>query len=104
MTFTESILACLLRHAQFSGRGSRSEFWRWILFTAAAPMPLALLNETAAWVFNVAVLLPSLAVGARRLHDIGRSGWWQLLLLTPGLVVVVWWWASRPSQPSAATL
>ena len=45
----------------------------------------------------LALLLPALAVGARRLHDIGRSGWWQLLSLTGiGSLVLIYWWV----QPS----
>jgi len=45
---------------------------------------------------NLALLVPSLAVGARRLHDIGRSGWWQLLMLTViGVLVLIWWWATE---------
>lgn len=44
---------------------------------------------------NLALLLPSLAVGARRLHDIGRSGWWQLLVLTGiGIILLIIWWAN----------
>jgi len=44
---------------------------------------------------NLALLLPSLAVGARRLLDIGRSGWWQLLVLTGiGVILLIIWWAS----------
>ena len=44
--------------------------------------------------------MPSLAVGSRRLHDIGRSGWWQLLLLIPlvGLIVLIVWWAKEGEQ------
>jgi uncharacterized membrane protein YhaH (DUF805 family) len=45
-------------------------------------------------IYSFAVLLPSLAVGARRLHDIGRSGWWQLLALIPvlGIIVLIFFW------------
>lgn len=44
------------------------------------------------------LLLPSLAVGARRLHDIGRSGWWQLLIFTViGIISLIVWWASDTS-------
>jgi len=48
------------------------------------------------------VLLPSLAVGARRLHDIGRSGWWQLLSLIPviGVLVLIYWYI-QPGDPEA---
>ena len=48
---------------------------------------------------NLALLVPSLAVGARRLHDVGRSGWWQLLMLTViGILVLIWWWATETKQ------
>lgn len=45
---------------------------------------------------GVATVMPSLAVGARRLHDTGRSGWWQLIALVPivGLIVLIVWWAT----------
>ena len=48
---------------------------------------------------NLALLVPSLAVGARRLHDVGRSGWWQLLTLTViGILVLIWWWTTETKQ------
>lgn len=48
---------------------------------------------------NLALLVPSLAVGARRLHDVGHSGWWQLLTLTViGILVLIWWWATETKQ------
>jgi len=48
---------------------------------------------------NLALLVPSLAVGARRLHDVGRSGWWQLLTLTViGILVLIWWWVTETKQ------
>jgi uncharacterized membrane protein YhaH (DUF805 family) len=50
---------------------------------------------------SLALVIPSLAVGARRLHDIGRSGWWQLLSLTfIGVFVLIYWWV-QPTAPSA---
>jgi uncharacterized membrane protein YhaH (DUF805 family) len=56
---------------------------------------LIYVSETLASVFMVAMLLPLLAAGARRLHDSGRSGWWELFLLAPvaGIVVVRILWA-----------
>lgn len=48
---------------------------------------------------NLALFLPSLAVGARRLHDVGRSGWWQLLAFTViGLIPLIIWWATDTKQ------
>ena len=51
-------------------------------------------------IFMLATLVPSLAVGARRLHDTGRSGWWQLLVLIPliGVIVLIVFWASKGSD------
>jgi uncharacterized membrane protein YhaH (DUF805 family) len=49
--------------------------------------------------FGLAVLLPELAVGARRLHDTGRSGWWQLLLIVPfGIIALIVLWAMEPKR------
>ncbi|MCG2609581.1 DUF805 domain-containing protein, partial [Acinetobacter sp. SM34] len=50
---------------------------------------------------NLALLLPSLAVGARRLHDTNRSGWWQLLVLTViGIIPLIIWWATDTKAES----
>lgn len=47
------------------------------------------------------MLLPALAVGTRRLHDIGKSGWWQLIMLTViGLLLLIYWWAQPSSEGS----
>jgi len=55
-----------------------------------------------ALLFNLAVLVPSLAVGARRLHDIGKSGWFQLLVLVPliGWLVLLYWFVQPTSGPN----
>ncbi|MGR4001497.1 MAG: DUF805 domain-containing protein [Alphaproteobacteria bacterium] len=51
----------------------------------------------------ILLLLPGLAVGARRLHDTGRSGWWQLLILTViGIVVLLFWWGSETREDEAS--
>jgi uncharacterized membrane protein YhaH (DUF805 family) len=79
-------------YLNFSGRAVRSEFWRWALFVligsmAAGTVDVAIFPYSAvisplAAVFTLTVLLPSLALWTRRLHDTDRSGWWMLLLLT----------------------
>ena len=54
-----------------------------------------LYKESFIWIGYIVVLLPSLAVGARRLHDAGRSGWWQLLVFTIiGIILLIIWWAT----------
>lgn len=102
LTFFESIRVCLTKYADFNGQASRSEFWWFALFITLVSAALVYVNQNVSYIFQIAVLLPFLAVGARRLHDIGKSGWWQLFLLVPiaGLVVVGIWW----TQPTDSTL
>jgi uncharacterized membrane protein YhaH (DUF805 family) len=100
MTFQESIQICFKKYADFSGRASRSEYWWFVLFTSIVSVVLTLAGgEIASGIFSVATLIPSLAVGARRLHDLGKSGWFLLISLIPliGILVLIYWFV----QPSA---
>ncbi len=56
-------------------------------------------SGTLSGIWSLAVLLPGLAVGARRLHDTDRSGWWQLLVLIPliGAIILIVWYATKGS-------
>jgi uncharacterized membrane protein YhaH (DUF805 family) len=94
MTFVESIQVCLKKYVDFNGIAVRSEFWWFVLFVFLVSLGLNFVSETIAGLWGLAMLLPELAVGARRLHDIGKSGWWQLLLLIPilGLVILIVLW------------
>jgi uncharacterized membrane protein YhaH (DUF805 family) len=94
MTFPESIRVCLSKYADFSGRARRSEFWYFVLWTILVSFVARVLDVVLGtrWgagsglvetVAALALILPSLAVGARRLHDIRRSASWLLLLLIP---------------------
>lgn len=99
MDFLQAIKSCLGQYATFSGRASRSEYWWFFLFQVLASLVSSVLGDAINGVVVLLLLLPALAVGARRLHDIGRSGWWQLLMLTGiGYLVLLYWWA----QPGAA--
>jgi uncharacterized membrane protein YhaH (DUF805 family) len=100
MTFAESIRTCFSKYADFNGTASRPEFWWFMLFVFVAALVLNLVNSTLGSLFGLAMLLPELAVGARRLHDTGKSGWWQLLLLVPllGLIVLIVFWAQPPKR------
>ncbi len=95
MTFFESIRVCLTKYAEFDGRATRSEFWWFALFFTLAATGLTYMSESLASVFSVAMLLPLLAAGSRRLHDTGRSGWWQLFILAPiaGIIMLTILWA-----------
>jgi DNA-binding CsgD family transcriptional regulator len=95
LTFGDAVRTCLMKYADFTGRASRSEFWWFALFVVLVTAALTALFEAAGEVALIALLLPLLAAGTRRLRDAGHSGWWQLLLLAPlaGLVAVGWLWA-----------
>lgn len=98
ITFFDAIRICLTKYAEFSGRASRAEFWWFALFVLLVATALAYLSEMLSSVFLIAILLPLLAAGTRRLHDSGRSGWWQLFLLAPvgGIIILGILWALPP--------
>ena len=100
MNFGQAISTCLSNYATFTGRAARPEFWWFFLFQILATMAAGVFGEKLSGLVGIALLLPSLAVGARRLHDMGKSGWWQLLMITGiGFFVLVYWWV----QPTDAT-
>jgi uncharacterized membrane protein YhaH (DUF805 family) len=103
MSFTDAIATCFRKYVDFKGRASRAEYWYWVLFTVIAGVSLQLIGDSLAAAFSLATLLPGLAVGVRRLHDIDRSGWWLLLWFIPliGWIVVIVWLCRRGSdQPN----
>ena len=95
MNFVDAIKICFVKYAQFKGCASRPEFWWWFLFSVVASLALQVISTNLSAAFTIATLLPSFAVGARRLHDIDRSGWWQLLYFLPiiGWIVLFLFWA-----------
>ncbi|CAN7243116.1 DUF805 domain-containing protein [Acidovorax sp. Leaf78] len=98
MDFVSAVKSCLTQYATFSGRAVRSEFWWFFLAQILAVVVASFLGDVVSGIVSIALLLPALAVGTRRLHDIGRSGWWQLLLLTGiGFFLLLFWWA-QPSE------
>jgi uncharacterized membrane protein YhaH (DUF805 family) len=69
------------QYADFSGRARRKEYWMFFLFNVIFSFVAILAIIT--WLYYLAVLIPGLAVTVRRLHDVGKSGWWMLILLIP---------------------
>jgi uncharacterized membrane protein YhaH (DUF805 family) len=103
MNFGQAISTCLSKYATFSGRASRPEFWWFFLFQILVSVAASMIGDTVAALASLALLLPALAVGTRRLHDIGKSGWWQLLMLTGiGLFVLIYWWVQPTAEGSNA--
>jgi uncharacterized membrane protein YhaH (DUF805 family) len=69
-----------------------------MLFLFIVSVVLNYISPTIGGILGLATILPQLAVGARRLHDTGRSGWWQLLLITViGTIILIVFWA-QPSK------
>jgi uncharacterized membrane protein YhaH (DUF805 family) len=86
----EWYLKVLKQHyADFNGRARRQEYWMYTLFNTLAVIVLMLLTKVSSifgilyGVYALATLVPSLAVAVRRLHDVGKSGWFLLLSLIP---------------------
>ncbi len=115
MSFREAISAGFANYIGFSGRAARSEYWFWVLF-AAIGMLVTKMVDTALFVelsstvpsplysplnsiFILVLLLPSLAVEVRRLHDSDRSGWWLLLVLTGIGIIMLLYWAGQEGTP-----
>jgi uncharacterized membrane protein YhaH (DUF805 family) len=105
MGFGEAINICFAKYATFSGRATRPEYWYWVLFTVVAGLVLGII-QFAVWnlggqilelLFHVAILIPSIAVAVRRLHDLDRSGWWLLLAFVPlvGVIILIVWMCTR---------
>ncbi len=108
MDIQTSIKACFSKYATFSGRASRSEFWLFQLFTFLGSIVTLIIDvmilgfslddasSPTNLIFLLIVMIPSVAVGCRRLHDLNKSGWWQLLYLTIiGIILLIVWWATQ---------
>lgn len=123
MTFTESVKTCFSKYADFTGRASRSEFWWFYLFQAIITLPLCLLSNIITYmsdyteaisplliivailmiVVGLGLLLPSLAVAWRRLHDTGKSGAWIFISLIPmigSIILLVFYCTASDPYPN----
>jgi len=98
-TFLDSYVTCIKKYSDFAGIAKRQEFWSFVLVNFLISVGLSFLWRFLGSIYGLAVLVPSLAAGARRLHDIGKSGWWQLLVLIPlvGWIYVIYLLA-QPSR------
>jgi uncharacterized membrane protein YhaH (DUF805 family) len=112
MSFTDAVKSCLSQYVGFAGRARRSEFWYFYLFTivvglVALTIDRVILNSgnigVVGSLVSLLLLLPELAVGARRLHDTGRSGWWLLIGLIPviGVIVLIVFWVQDSEGDNA---
>ncbi|ASQ91026.1 hypothetical protein CHL67_08925 [Prosthecochloris sp. GSB1] len=100
------------KYAVFNGRSRRKEYWYFVLFNLMAGLILGLVDSMTglynyeaglgllSGIYSLAVIVPGIAVGVRRLHDTGRNGWWLLIGLIPfiGAIVLIVFCA-QDSQP-----
>ena len=109
MGFFEAVGSVFSKYFKFSGRAVRSEYWYFGLFAFLLYVATGILdailfgsfmgNGPISAIASIFLLIPSIAVAARRLHDSGRSGWWQLLWLTViGILVVLYWLIKKGDQ------
>ena len=93
----------LQKYTQFVGRAGRAEFWWFFLASFIISTVLSILGRASVvfsvlgLAYSIALLVPTIAVGIRRLHDTARSGWWILIGLVPivGFIVLVVFWATQ---------
>jgi uncharacterized membrane protein YhaH (DUF805 family) len=101
MNFFEAINAGFRNYVNFATRAARSEYWYWVLFSVIGSIITSILDtgifpyseiSPLNSIFVVVTMLPGIAIGVRRLHDIGRTGWWMLLAITIiGAFVLLYW-------------
>ncbi len=117
MKMSQAVSTVLLeKYATFNGRAGLDEYWWYILFATLGNVIFASLDSflgtTAGFMyqenieiktslfsgmFSLLTLIPSIAVATRRLHDVNKSGWWQLLMLTIiGIFPLIYWLLKKP--------
>ena len=103
LSFNEAVGTCFRKYFDFSGRARGSEYWYFFLFSFILGIVVTILDINLFgnnWedygplymITSIALFIPSISAAARRLHDSGKSGWWQLLYLTIiGIFLVLYW-------------
>ncbi len=88
--FVDAVKICFRKYVDFNGRASRPEYWWFFLFGLALSI-ITMMFPLINMLISLVLILPSIAVGVRRLHDIDRTGWWLLIGLIPlvGFIVLI---------------
>ena len=95
LNLSEAVKICFKKYFDFKGRASRSEYWYFVLFAVigyAIGFGLIFIAEQLFWllaIFIIAIIIPWISVGVRRLHDINKSGWFIALPLPAGVIEVI---------------
>ena len=81
--FLDAVKLAFVHYADFSGRARRSEYWWFTLFNIIVGSVIGAIAPESSWIWTLIVLVPGTALVVRRLHDVGRSGWFYLWILVP---------------------
>jgi len=91
MSFQAAIRSGIQNFANFKGRASRSAYWWWVLFSAIVQYIASASSDSLSIIVSIVLILPSLTISWRRMHDVGHSGFWSIIpivnlvfALTPG--------------------
>jgi len=114
MGFFNSVKICFVKYLNFSDRASRPEYWFFVLFCFLASfiigfsetsiqvymgVPFYDVSRTVHTLCGLAIIIPSISVGVRRLHDTNKSGWWILLSLTIiGVIPLIYWYCKKGDE------
>jgi uncharacterized membrane protein YhaH (DUF805 family) len=105
--FGSSVSICFSKYVTFAGRAPRAEYWFFALFVVLVNIVIGIISAASheigsilSGLFVLAVLLPSISVSVRRLHDIDRSGWWYWIALVPvvGVILLIVWFCTRGTR------
>lgn len=99
--FVSAVKIALSRYADFTGRSTRAEYWWFFLFNFIVSLALGWIPFIG-WAVSVALLVPTLAVSWRRMHDIGKGGGWWFINFIPLVGTIVWIvWCCKPGESAA---
>jgi uncharacterized membrane protein YhaH (DUF805 family) len=112
MTFSQAIASGFQNYVVFNGRATRSAFWYFYLFTALVGVAISVVERAIgssdvlsgfgiiSLIWSLAIILPTLGLMIRRLHDANHTGWWILIAFLPfiGAIVLIIFWATAGTQ------
>ncbi len=99
--FVDAIKVGLNKFADFNGRATKAEYWWFFLFSVIVNA-VANCIPFVGWLISLAVLVPTLAVSWRRMHDTGKAGGWWFINFIPLVGFIIWIiWAIKDSEPAA---
>jgi len=110
VSFSEALPLYFKNYVNFQGRSSRGAYWWATLALILVSIGLAIVDSIVfssftiegtgplGALFSLATIIPGIAIGVRRLHDVGRSGWWLLIYFTIIGILLILFWSVQPGQ------